>query len=155
MKLEELKVKKISNEHRHFVEDIVNKTQDFSEKDKKTCLNVFDGIEKGEYEGLGVFKGEKLTGFILFTENSLADSVIELLWIAVDPDFYGKGVAQILWDEFFKEVKKRNARLIVLETQPRHKRARAFYRKIGFEKEAEIRDFYAEGEPKEIWVKRI
>ncbi|MEN3044610.1 MAG: GNAT family N-acetyltransferase [Candidatus Hydrothermales bacterium] len=155
MKVKELKISKIFNGHRRFVEEIVNKTEEFLERDRKTCLYVFDGIERGEYEGLGIFEDERLIGFIFFSENLLADSVIELLWIAVDPEFYGKGVAQILWEEFFREVKVRNARLIVLETQARHKRARSFYRKMGFEREAEIKDFYAEGESKEIWVKRI
>ncbi len=155
MKTLELKITKLSKEVRPFLEDILKRTPDFNEKDIKTCLYVFDGIERGEYEGTGIFENGRLLGFILFSENFLADSVIELLWIVVDPEFYGQGIAEILFEDFLKEVFKRKIRMVVLETQEKHKRARRFYEKMGFKKEAEIKDFYRIGESKEIWVKRL
>ncbi|MEO0255358.1 MAG: GNAT family N-acetyltransferase [candidate division WOR-3 bacterium] len=155
MKTLELKVTKLSKEVRSSFIDILNRTPDFNEKDKKTCLYVFDGIERGEYEGIGIFENGNLLGFILFSENFLADSVMELLWIVVDPNFYGQGIAEILFQEFLNEVNRRKIRMIVLETQEKHKRARRFYEKMGFKKEAEIKDFYRVGESKEIWVKRL
>lgn len=155
MKTIELKITKLSKEVRPFLEDILRRTPDFNGKDIKTCLYVFDGIERGEYEGMGIFENGRLLGFILFSENSLADSVIELLWIVVDPEFYGQGIAEILFNEFLKEVVERKIRMVVLETQEKHKRARRFYEKMGFKKEAEIKDFYKIGELKEIWVKRL
>ncbi len=151
----DLKIKKISEKDINFAEEIINKVREFNEKDIKTCLNVFKNIGKEEYEGIGVLNGDKLLGFILFSENSLSEGVIELLWIVVDPEFQGKGLAEVLFMEFLNEIRKKNARLIVLETSERHARARGFYRKMGFEREAEIKDFYRIGESKEIWVKRL
>ncbi|MEO0300112.1 MAG: hypothetical protein ABIM58_04975, partial [candidate division WOR-3 bacterium] len=66
MKTLELKVTKLSKEVRSSLLDILNRTPDFNEKDIKTCLCVFDGIERGEYEGIGIFENGNLLGFILF-----------------------------------------------------------------------------------------
>ncbi len=151
----DLKIRKISEKDIIFAEEIISKIKEFNEKDRRVCLDVFRQIEKDEYEGIGVFNGDKFLGFILFSENSLSEGVIDLLWIVVDPEFQGTGLAEVLFIEFSNEIRRRNARVIVLETSERHARARGFYRKMGFEKEAEIKDFYRTGESKEIWVKRF
>lgn len=155
IKIKDFIISKISKKEREQAEKIVLNTLEFNERDKRTCLYVFDGIEKGEYEGLGIFEKEKLLGFILFSENSLSENVFELLWIVIDPQFYGSGVAEILFNEFLKEVIRRRGRMIILETSERHKRARRFYEKMGFKLEAVIKDFYSPSENKEIWVKRF
>lgn len=140
---------------RESVINILKKIKEFNERDIETCLYVFDGILKGEYEGIFVYLNEKLVGFLFFVKNSLTLDVFELLWIVVDPDFHRNGLGSMLMNNFLEEIKKRNARLVILHTSEHYSKAKILYTRFGFKCEAIIKDFYAPGDSKEIWILRL
>ena len=146
-----------TSSERVFVENILRKIKEFNERDRATCLSVFDEIvnKNNEYEGFSIYFENKMTGFIFFTQNSLGLNVFELLWIVVDPDYQGLGFGDLLMNKFLEEVKKRNARLVVLHTSEHYLKAKSLYKKYGFNCEGIIKDFYSPGDSKEIWVFKI
>jgi ribosomal protein S18 acetylase RimI-like enzyme len=148
-------IKKIENEDALSIEVILRKIEEFNERDISTCLYVFEGIKKGEYEGFSAYVENKLIGFIFFSKNSLGKDVYELLWIVVDPDYQRFGVGSLLMEKFLEEMKKRGARLIILHTSEHYLKAKKLYEKYNFKCEGKIKDFYSVGDSKEIWVLRF
>ncbi|MEM4647932.1 MAG: GNAT family N-acetyltransferase [Candidatus Pacearchaeota archaeon] len=148
-------IKASSFQERDKALEILKKIKEFNDRDILTCLYVFDNIGNGEYEGFSAYANDKLVGFILFTKNSLALDVFELLWIVVDPDWQGNGIGSLLMEKFLEEMKIRNARIIILHTSEHYLKAKSLYKKYNFNCEAVIKDFYDIGDSKEIWVLRL
>ncbi|MBC8050955.1 MAG: GNAT family N-acetyltransferase [Chitinophagales bacterium] len=73
-----------------------------------------------------------------------------LLLIAVHPDRQGHGLGAIIMRHVEQNLAERGDRVLLVETSalPSFERTRTFYRKIGYNEEARIRDFYQAGEDK-------
>lgn len=86
-----------------------------------------------------------------------ADRVWDLLMIAVRPGAQrgGRGAALVAHVE--AALRAAGQRILLVETSglPRFARARAFYRALGFDEEARIRDFYRDGEDKVVFRRRL
>ena len=80
-----------------------------------------------------------------------------LLLIAVHPDRQEQGHGAALLRHVETELSARGERLLLVETSglPEFERTREFYRKNGYEEEARIREFYAAGEDKIVFRKRV
>ena len=91
-------------------------------------------------------------GLAFARPEELTDRVWNLLAIGVSPDARGSGMATALLHGVEQRL---DARMIVIETTqlPEQAPARAFYTKEGYEKEGQVRDFYADGEDKVIFRK--
>ena len=78
-----------------------------------------------------------------------------MLWTREDRHRSGHGSALVRHVE--RELEHRGARLLIVETSglPAFAAARAFYTKYGFEHEATIRDFFAEGDAKLVFTKQV
>lgn len=97
------------------------------------------------------------TGYLCYGPTPLADAVYDLYWIVVSPLSQKKGIGLLLLRWLENELKKRGARLLLIETASKDSYAgqRAFYDKCGFVETARITDFYAEGDDKLIYEKRF
>ncbi|WP_416349225.1 GNAT family N-acetyltransferase [Leptolyngbya sp. CCNP1308] len=86
-------------------------------------------------------------GFAYCEPKRLADSTWNLQLIAVHPDCQGQGRGTQLLHAVEQALKQRGCRLLLVETSglPELAGTRAFYEACGFEAEARIRDFYAQG----------
>lgn len=80
-----------------------------------------------------------------------------LLLIAVHPDVQGKGFGTALMAEVEALLRAEGQRLLLVETSdlPEFEATRAFYFRRGYRQEAHIRDFYAAGEGKIVFVKAL
>jgi ribosomal protein S18 acetylase RimI-like enzyme len=80
-----------------------------------------------------------------------------LLLIAVHPDRQGQGIGAALTSHVEGTLAARGGRILLVETSglPDFERTRAVYRKLGYEEEARIREFYAAGEDKIIFRKAL
>ena len=78
-----------------------------------------------------------------------------MLWIS--PAHQRQGVGQALMGHIERALSEKQARLLLVETSSLvdFTAARAFYRKQGFAEEARIADYYAAGEDKLIFTKRM
>jgi ribosomal protein S18 acetylase RimI-like enzyme len=80
-----------------------------------------------------------------------------LLLIAVDPDRQGKGYGSAIIRHIERTLAANGQRVLLLETSglPSFERTRLFYKKLGFDLEAVIREFYQAGEDKIIFRKAL
>ncbi len=85
--------------------------------------------------------GEPAAGFAL--SRGAADEE-ELLLIAVDPDYRGRGIGSALLGRFVSEARTRGSTRLVLEMREGN-RAESLYRRYGFESVGRRHDYYRRG----------
>lgn len=87
----------------------------------------------------------------------MTDRAWNQLLIAVHPDAHDRGIGRSLIRRPEDDLTARGERLLLVETSslPEFEKTRGFYRRIGFEEEARIRDFYAAGEDKVVFYRLI
>jgi ribosomal protein S18 acetylase RimI-like enzyme len=80
-----------------------------------------------------------------------------LYLIAVDKANQGQGIGQQLMKDLEERLKERGQRVLLVETSglPDFERTRSFYDGCGYHREARIREFYAEGEDKIVFWKKL
>lgn len=96
-------------------------------------------------------------GIAYFAPKEFADRVWELLMIAVDGPRQRQGVGSELLAAVEKAVGAVNGRLLLIETSDKSsfERTRQFYRKHGYAEVARIPDFFADGDGKASFIKRV
>jgi ribosomal protein S18 acetylase RimI-like enzyme len=96
-------------------------------------------------------------GFAYCEPERMTDGTYNLLAIAVDPDRQNRGIGQHLVASVEQATKVSGGRVLLVETSslPEYERTRSFYDQLGFDREAVIREFYAKGEDKVIFLKQI
>ena len=85
--------------------------------------------------------------------EKMTNGTWNLLFLAVRPDRQGQGHGTALMRYVEQMLTARGARLLLVETLASLHRTRAFYRKCGYEEEAQIRDFYNTGDDKIVYRK--
>jgi ribosomal protein S18 acetylase RimI-like enzyme len=87
----------------------------------------------------------------------MTDGTWSLLLIAVRQDRQGKGLGAALTRHVEWTLAKRKVRILLVEASglPSFERTRAVYQRLGYLEEARIREFYAAGEDKVVFWKRI
>jgi len=95
-----------------------------------------------------------VAGFAFARPEEMADRVWNILAIAVAPSARGSGLAGTLLTATEAAL---DARLILIETTqlPAQAAARAFYAKHGYTEQGRIPDYYADGEDKVLFRKRV
>ena len=116
---------------------------------------TLDGSET--YRWLLADVGDTLVGYTCFDRIELTKASFDLYWIAVLPEYGGKGLALDLMARTAKFIKTKRGTQIFAETSSRepYARARAFYLKAGFAEVARFEDFYDEGDDKVIFRLRL
>ena len=87
----------------------------------------------------------------------MTEGTWNLLLIAVHPDYQGKGYGSSILHYIEQMLAAREERLLLIETSSLDSfvRSQAFYLKCGYEKEAQIREFYQAGEDKIVFRKLL
>lgn len=87
----------------------------------------------------------------------MTEGTWNLLLIAVHPDYQGKGHGTSILCYIEQMLATRGERLLIVETSSldSFERTQAFYLKCGYEKEAQIREFYQTGEDKIVFRKLL
>ena len=140
--------------HRSRVEEIVTATGVFSDDEVTVAVELLD---EADYEFLGAFEGEQLVGYACFGATPSTDRTYDLYWIAVHPDAQRAGAGAALTMEVERELQRRGARLLVVETSSRsdYEPTRRFYGKRQYTEAARLRDFYAPGDDRLVLTKRL
>jgi ribosomal protein S18 acetylase RimI-like enzyme len=98
-----------------------------------------------------------VVGFVYFSEDVISDKSWELWWIIVDPQYQGQKIGAKLMEFAEDEMRKRGGRVCALDTSSTelYKPAQNFYLKIGYQHLGTIPDYYAEGDGKSIFWKKL
>jgi ribosomal protein S18 acetylase RimI-like enzyme len=96
-------------------------------------------------------------GVAYCSSEAMADGVWNLLMLWVSPEHQRQTIGQTLVAQIEHSLKNQGARLLLVETSSldNFAAARAFYFKQGFAEEGRIRNYYAAGEDKIIYVKNL
>ena len=89
--------------------------------------------------------------------EKLTNGTYNLLAIGVSEDSQRKGIANEMINYIERQLKSKDGRILIVETSSDDAQigARKLYEKIGYTKEAVIRDFWNDGEDKIVFWKKL
>lgn len=98
-----------------------------------------------------------MLGFAYFAPAAMTDRTWYLYWIAVSKQTQAKGVGSQLLKHVEETVRQAGGRILIIETSslPHYDLTRRFYLKHGYDQEARLRDFYADGDDLIAFRKRL
>ena len=102
-------------------------------------------------------EGGTLAGIAYYVPKEFTDRVWELLMILVDAAHRRQGIGSALLLEVEIAVRAAGGRLLLIETSSisSFERTRRFYRKHGYTEVAHIPDYFADGDGKASFIKRV
>ncbi len=100
---------------------------------------------------------DQAIGYICYGPTPMTQGTFDLYWIAVDPDFQGRGVGSTLLSFLGEGLKPRGGRLILADTStiPHYKKTQKFYLKNGFQEVARISDYYYPGNDQVTFCRKL
>ncbi|HVS24524.1 MAG TPA: GNAT family N-acetyltransferase [Gammaproteobacteria bacterium] len=112
---------------------------------------------KSGYEFIFAERGGELVGYCAWGAVPLTRGSFDLYWIAVAPSAQGLGVGRRLIELAERAVARRGGGRLYIETSSRaaYARTRRFYSAAGFRRAARLADFYAPGDHKVVFCKKI
>jgi ribosomal protein S18 acetylase RimI-like enzyme len=151
----------IRSKHRPAIRRLLRETGFFKPAEVVIAIEVIDAYLAApdlDYTALGAFTpGGELVGYVCYGPTPLTEGTYDLYWIAVAPAYQNEGVGTELVQEVERRLARADARLVIIETssQPLYEPTRAFYLRRGYAEVARVRDFFAEGDDRVIYAKRI
>jgi GNAT superfamily N-acetyltransferase len=143
------------------VREIVESTKFFYDHEVEIAAElVEERIKVGESSDY-YFVFAELEGvtvaYSCFGPITMSKTSFDLYWIASHNDYRGKGIGKKVLEETCKQAKKMGCSIIIAETSglPHYEPTRAFYKNNNFVLEARLKDFYAMGDDKLFYTKRI
>jgi D-alanine-D-alanine ligase len=121
---------------------------------------VEERLARGQESGyLFVFAEEpgRVVGYTCYGQIALTAASFDLYWIAVDKACQGRKIGRLLLERTEDLIRQAGGRQVYIETSNRHQYAptRGFYLRCGYRQEALLKDFYAPGDDKVIYVKEL
>lgn len=120
-------------------------------------IDIYLGQPDQKDYGVVVVEGEDggAAGYMTWGPTPLAEGAYDLYWMAVSPSEQGKGRGKELVRWLEDEVRKRDGRVIIIETssQPKYHGTRRFYIDLDYKEVARVPDFYRAGDDRVIYAK--
>lgn len=121
---------------------------------------VAERISKGApsgYEFVTAEIGDTLVGYACYGPIAGSDISHDLYWIAVQPEWRGRGIGELIMRRVEQAVGEKGGRQLYADTSSSTKYAatRAFYLAQGFKQSALLENFYRKGDGKVIFEKRL
>ena len=143
---------------------LVTATGFFSAEEQQVAIELVEetlarGLASG-YEFVFTDDPDKpgqLLGYACFGPIPATLSSYDLYWIAVAPSQQGKGLGRKLLQEAERCAARSGATQMYLDTsgRPQYIPTRSFYEHTGYQVAATLKDFYAPGDDKVIYSKRL
>lgn len=119
---------------------------------------VGERLEKGPESGYDFVlaeQGGRLAGYACFGPIPCTAASFDLYWIAVHPEFQGRGLGRRLLREAERRIQVAGGARIYVDTSRRAQYAatRAFYEGCGYRLESVLRDFYGPGDGKAVYCR--
>lgn len=113
--------------------------------------------ETSTYQFLFAQYQSTVIGYICYGKIPLTKASYDVYWIAVHPDFQKKGIGYTLLSKAEEKTKVHDGKHFYIETSGRklYEPTHAFYRKAGYSIVAVFKDFYADGDDKLVFHKKL
>lgn len=120
-------------------------------------LDVYLGKpDQKDYQVAVIENDERaVAGYMTWGPTPLAEDAYDVYWMAVAPSEQGRGRGKALIRWLEDEVRRRDGRVILIETssQPRYHGTRQFYIDLKYKEVARVPDFYRAGDDRVIYAK--
>lgn len=115
------------------------------------------GLQASGYHFLFADQGDRLGGYACFGPIPCTLTSWDLYWIAVAPMAQGRGLGRALMQAVEEAVRAADGLSVYIETssRPQYDPTRAFYLACGYRIEHVFDDFYAPGDGKTVYRKRL
>ena len=156
-----LNIRVMTNKDKTAVMQILRKTPEFKPVEVVVAEEVIDSYLgdpcRSGYHILVAELDSTVAGYICFGPTPLTEGTWDIYWMAVAPDRQRQGIGSVLLDSAERNIRETEGRLSIIETSslPSYVNTRDFYRRHGYEIIASIPDFYALGDDKVIFQKRL
>ena len=99
----------------------------------------------------------ELVGYVAYGPTPMTEGTYDLHWIASEPAQRGKGIGAGLIASMEADLRRRNARLVRVETSATedYGPARGFYQSMRYLEESRFRDFYRPGDDLILLKKKL
>jgi ribosomal protein S18 acetylase RimI-like enzyme len=154
-------IRPLEKQDRTSVIELVRATGNFSEAETAIAAELIDIYtdqpDQKDYFAYVAILDERVAGFLIVGPTPATVGTYDMYWIAVHPEFYGRGVAQALDDVAVAFVRDRQGYWLIAETsgQSGYDRTRAFYQKQGYREVARIPDYYKPSDDLVVYGKRL
>ncbi len=151
----------VAPEDRRRVRAIVESTGFFSREEADVAVELVDErLAKGASSGYEFVFAEvdaETVGYACFGRVPLTQSSFDLYWVAVRPGKQRGGLGRALVEEVERRVVSLGGGQLYADTSGRQQYAptRAFYTAMGYAQAARLPDFFAPGDDKVVFAKRI
>ncbi|MBE3109956.1 MAG: GNAT family N-acetyltransferase [Acidobacteria bacterium] len=142
------------------VMDLIRETGFFTPAEVVVAEELIDVYledpEQKDYRIVVVENDQKdAVGYLTWGPTPLAEDAYDLYWMAVAPSEQGKGRGKVLVRWLEDEVRRRDGRMIIIETssQPKYHGTRQFYIDLDYKEVARIPDYYRAGDDRVIYAK--
>ena len=146
---------------RESVRRLVESTGVFSPVEADVAVELVDErLAKGpqsDYQFVFAEQQGRTVGYTCYGPIALTAASFDLYWIAVDKSLHGRKIGRLLLEKTEELIRHAGGRQVYIETSNRHHYAatRGFYLRCGYRQEALLKDFYAPGDDKVIYVKEL
>lgn len=161
-----MKIRPVEVRDRERLHEILLAVTRFTDQEVGWAMDLVDqGTNSGTHGEYLVYVLEELDGtpdsaiqgYVCYGPTPLTDGVYDLYWIAVDPKRQGQGFGQLLLRFVENEVRRRDGRMLLIETRSRQSFAPTlkFYQRSGYAEISRIKDFYRIEDDKIVFCKRL
>jgi len=150
-----LKIREMTHVDRPVVKEIAVSTGLFGEEDWMDP--DLTSLEKDHKWIVATTDDGDVKGAAYFAPELVSDRLWNTFFLAVKADSQGHGVGRFIMSYIERQARDSGIRTLIVETsnQEAYSGARTFYTSLGYVKEAEIRDYYGEGDNKIVFWKSL
>ena len=151
------------NDERDLLEAALRSDQTFLEEEIAVALELIDSaLEPRELDHdrdytvlVADLLGFPVAGYICFGRTPMTEATWDLYWVVTHAEARGRGVARSLIRAMERELVRRGARAIRVETSQKesHEAARQLYDRLGYPEQARFPDFYRVGDDLIVYYK--
>lgn len=136
----------------------------FAVDELEGLTDAFSSALSGELDGhqwfVATTQGGEVVAAAYLAPEPFADRLWNLYFIAVHPSQHGAGIGTALLkhlENLLRDTGVTEARVLIVETSStaQYEATRAFYGARGFDREAQIREFYGPGDHKVVFWKSL
>ncbi len=100
---------------------------------------------------------EEPIALLYCVKEQLTQGTWNVLALGVEPEYQSQGIGELLMNNIEQNLRYENQTTLIVETSslPEYARSRKFYERIGYQKEAVIRDFWSKGDGKIVFWKSL
>ncbi len=153
-------IRVLASRDKDAVMDILRDTPEFELAEVPIAEEVLDSylVNPGEdYQALVAEENGLVVGYICFGTIPLTAAAWDIYWLAVRRGQRGRGLGRALLAGAEDKIKLAGGYLVLIETssKPSYLSTRRFYRRNGYHEASRIRDFYALGDHRVTFAKRV